>query len=218
MTIEHHPSDETLARVAAGRLDAAPAIVVAVHLAACPDCRAKLRGFEAIGGALLEDLAPAEMSADALASVLGRLDEAGPAEAPPRPTPRVPRFVDGIELPAALDACEVGPLRRYAPGFRMSRIRMPGDPKANLMLMRIGAGRKMPEHGHTGIEYTLVLRGSFSDGIGHYHAGDLAEADATTDHQPVVDVDGECICLAAIEGRMKLSGILGRLLQPLLGF
>ena len=45
----------------------------------------------------------------------------------------------------------------------------------------------------------------------------LVEADAETEHQPVVDADGECICLAAVEGRLRLGGFLGRLLQPLTG-
>jgi putative transcriptional regulator len=45
-----------------------------------------------------------------------------------------------------------------------------------------------------------VLTGSFSDSLGQYRAGDRVEMDDEVDHQPVVDRDGECICLAAVEG------------------
>jgi len=30
----------------------------------------------------------------------------------------------------------------------------------------------------------------------------------------VIDGDEECICLVAMEGQLKLSGVLGRLMQP----
>lgn len=75
----------------------------------------------------------------------------------------------------------------------------------------------MPEHGHTGTEFTQVLVGSVSEGSEHFLPGDLAEADADVEHQPVVDLDGECICLIAMEGRMRLRGLVGRMLQPFIG-
>jgi len=31
-----------------------------------------------------------------------------------------------------------------------------------------------------------------------------------------VDAEGECICLAAVEGRLRIHGV-GRLLQPFIG-
>jgi putative transcriptional regulator len=62
-----------------------------------------------------------------------------------------------------------------------------------------------------------VLKGSFSDARGRYGPGDLDEADDDVQHQPIVDNDGECICIAALEGQMKLRGFFGRLIQPLIG-
>lgn len=217
MTISHHPSDETIARYAAGRLDAASAIVIAVHFAGCPRCRADVRRFEAVGGALLEDLAPAPLRAEALAEVLARIDTDGkPASGRGSRTEAVAPVLDGVELPRELAGCRIGPWRWMGPGFRLSRVRVPDDPDANLILMRIGANRRMPEHGHTGLELTQVLRGSYSDSNGRYGAGDLAEEDSESEHQPMVDPEGECICLAAVEGKMRLSGV-ARLLQPLIG-
>ena len=45
----------------------------------------------------------------------------------------------------------------------------------------------MPQHSHEGEEYTLVLRGGFTDGELHFLPGDVATADPTVDHQPIAD-------------------------------
>ena len=49
--ISHHPSDDSLAHYAAGNLGAGPRLVLATHLSGCPQCRARVRSFEAVGGA-----------------------------------------------------------------------------------------------------------------------------------------------------------------------
>ena len=67
MTNLLHPSDETLARRAAGALPPGVSVVIDTHLAVCPACRRAVRGFEAIGGALLEEMEAAEGPADGLA-------------------------------------------------------------------------------------------------------------------------------------------------------
>ncbi|GLK84092.1 ChrR family anti-sigma-E factor [Ancylobacter defluvii] len=223
MTIRHHATDETLMRYAAGQLPAGPAMVVATHLAGCPVCRARVAGFEAVGGALLEVTEPVPMAPDAFAAALRVIDaeETAPAIAPLTAAPpslarrRVPGMLPGgIPLPEPLRACEIGPWRWIGFGVRASAVKLPHDPSARLTLLRVGPGRKLPEHGHFGTEFTQVLVGSFIDGYGRYLPGDLSEMDSQVEHQPVVDPDGECICLAALEGGMRLTGFLGRLIQP----
>jgi putative transcriptional regulator len=161
------------------------------------------------------------MRPNALAHVLAQVDwyEASPPtpRAAPIRTRRTPPLPEGLTLPAALGDCDVGAWRWFGPGIRISRIRAPADPKANLMMLRVGPGLKLPVHAHTGVEYTHVLYGSFTDERGRYAPGDLDEADADVNHQPVVDPDGECICLASIDGRMRPRDMIVRLLQPLVG-
>jgi predicted ChrR family anti-sigma factor len=77
MTITRHPTDETLLRYAAGTLPEGPALVVAVHLALCGICQRQIRTCETLGGALIESLPPATLSADALAATLAKLDSLG---------------------------------------------------------------------------------------------------------------------------------------------
>jgi putative transcriptional regulator len=208
--INHHPSDLTLARLAGGTLGAGPRLVVATHLSGCPQCRGRLRSFEAVGGAMLDEAAPARLSPDAFQQALKRLDDAEPRA---EPQPRVLH----PDLPPPLNAYEIGPWRLVRPGFRWRRLTLPESPDANVIMLKVAAGRPVPHHGHSGTEYTQVLSGSFTDSLGQYRAGDCIELDEDVIHQPVVDQDGECVCLAAVEGKLRLSGWIGRLIQPLIG-
>lgn len=216
MTIKHHGSDETLLRLAAGTLKAGPALVVSVHLAGCGTCRDRLARFEALGGAMLEEMPRASLVADLFGRTMERLEHT-PTPLMERPRSRQHPAL-GIELPHAIRHCEVGPWRWLGPGFQWSKVRIPGSPDAKLMLLKGRAGLHLPAHGHTGLEFTQILSGSLSDERGQYLAGDLDEADDGVDHQPIVGDESECICLAAVEGDTRLHGVLGRLLRPIVGF
>jgi len=221
MTARHHPSDETLMAHAAGTLPAGPRLVVAIHLDGCRRCREAVGDFEAVGGALLEAADPAPMRADAFDALMARIDaEDGAPTAAVAPIPaagrRAPTTPDGVALPDRLARHGVRRWRRLGPVLSWSRVDVAGAPEANVVLLRIPAAGAAPRHGHTGREFTQVLVGGFSDGRDAYAAGDFAEADPTVDHLPQVDADGECICIAAVEGRLRIHGI-GRLLQPFIG-
>lgn len=219
MTVATHPSDETLLRYAAGTLPAGPKLLVDLHLAHCPDCRQLLRAFESVGGVLLDDMTGVPVAGDALARTLARID-AGPAHTatarhrPHHPLPASLSLPAGIVLPAPLAARRIGPLRPVAPGVRMARVHVDDDRDTSVLLFRIEPGRSIPEHTHEGLEYTHVICGGFSDPLGHYGPGDLVEADADVEHTPKVDDDGVCVCIAAFEGRLRFSGLLGVVLRP----
>lgn len=215
--IKHHPSDETLFRYASGSLEPGPRIVVAVHVGGCAACASRIGEFEAVGGSVLNDMEPDDMPAGALGRVMAMIEagEAGRDNA--AAARKLPRADVGIRLPRVLDDCGIGPWRWIGAGVRWSRVTLPDDNGANVMLLKVVAGRKLPEHTHAGYEYTHVLKGSFSDARGRYGPGDLDEADDDVEHQPIVDKGGECICIAALEGQMKLRGFFGRLIQPLIG-
>jgi putative transcriptional regulator len=208
----HHPRDETLLSLAAGRLGVGPQLVVATHLSGCAQCRGQVRAFEAIGGALLAEPAFEDRASSLLAGALSRLEAPPAAVAPPR------RRAAGLaEPPAPLSRCDIGPWRFIQPGLHISRVTIPGEARADALLLKFGAGARAPRHGHDGTEYTQVLAGVFTDAIGRYQPGDCIEADEDVDHIPTVEGDAECICLAAVDGRLRLHSFLGRLLQPLLG-
>lgn len=222
MSIHHHPRDETLMGYAAGALAAAPSIVVAAHLESCPACRARVRDFEALGGALLDNAPPVTLAPAALADTLGRMESGAgerPQDAPP-PGPESPGSapeIDGVRLPGALRGCAIGRWRWIGPGMRMSRVGVPALPGANLILLKVGPGGKLPMHTHAGAELTHVVSGAYRDALGRFGPGDFADLDETAEHQPTVEPDAACVCLVAVEGRLRFRGAVPRLLQPLFG-
>jgi putative transcriptional regulator len=220
VTAGHHASDETLARFAWGRLPPGPALVVAAHLWNCARCRSAVRGFEAAGSVMLEDLEPVPVETNALERALVGLESAERTPAPLRrgPKPRAALGLQGVEMPPPLAGLGAGRWRWLGPGVRASWLGGADESGAGILLLRVKAGRALPLHGHTGTEWSYVVHGFLSDARGRFGPGDLIEMDEDVEHQPVVDTQGECLCVAAIEGKMMLRGTLARVFQSLAGF
>jgi putative transcriptional regulator len=221
-----HPSDETLLRFAAGNLGAGLRLVAAIHLESCPHCRERVRLFDALGGALLENLPPAPVSPSQLEKIFARIDAGEPRPAPwssAKPSAKRvakpgPVLANGFALPAALAGSEIGPWRFIHPSLRWARVRLADAPEERVVLLTIGAGQAAPAHGHRGLELTQVLYGRFTDARGLYGPGDLIEADEHVfDHEPLVTEEGECLCIAAVEQPLRINSLVGRLFQPLMG-
>ncbi len=218
MSIHHHLDAATLMRYATGDLDPAFTIVVASHLAICDRCRQDVRLAEALGGDCLDAVPEATLSDGAFARLTSRLDA---DEDAPVSNVREADFGRRSEIPLPLRRLvgtsldDIG-WRRVVPGVQRHRIALPGT-DSSLYMLKIGPGRKMPEHGHGGTEMTLILRGSYSDAFGQYRAGDVADLDEHVEHQPMVDSDEPCICLVATEQPTRFKGIVSRLMQPLVG-
>jgi putative transcriptional regulator len=213
--LHKHPSDETLQRHACGALRPGLRMVMNVHLSGCAACRQAQRRFEAVGGALLDDLPPEPVSPALLEKIFARIDAEG---APSRGYSKPAFTADGFALPAAMAGCRVGPWRFIHPKLRWARVEIPGAEQDRVILLKIAAGFAAPAHGHGGLELTQVLAGGFSDGRDDYEPGDLVEADESLrDHEPRVIGDEDCLCLAAVEQPLRLNSLLGRLFQPLMG-
>jgi putative transcriptional regulator len=218
MTVNHHPSDETLARFAARTLSAGTHLVLASHIEGCRRCVETVDRFEAVGGALLDGMAETPLSQDSFARTLQMIERDEMAKgAVKKAILASPKRPDGIVLPRALDACEVGPWLWLGPGIRLSRVKVPHAPEATLIMLRVASGRPMPEHGHAGTEYTQLLKGSLIDGAVRMMPGDLMEADENLQHQPIAGPGEDCICLAAVDGKLRASGIIGRAFLSVLG-
>jgi putative transcriptional regulator len=194
--ILHHPSEATLAAYAAGSLREALALVVATHLGQCAGCEQSLATLEATGGALLQDLSPVPLSADALARLSARMDEAAPRTPP----------VLNPDLPAPLNRVALGRWWPVGRGIRYRPFQVSGAARGGLL--RVHPGRSLLPHGHAGLELTCVLSGAFVDGSLTYSAGDLAEPTADHDEPPVAVGVQPCLCVLAFEG-MRLRGLLG---------
>ena len=212
MSIEHHPTDSLLAAYAAGTLDHGQHIAIATHLVSCPQCRAFMRSMEQVGGAVLTNLPPTPMANGALAAVEARLNEPERAAAaemtltvPETEVPGLPKFVRRYPF---------GNWKWVAPSVHLRRIVLPYASDTRVFLLKSGPGTRMLEHAHTGFEMTCVLSGAFSQGGGHFGPGDFDLGDETVNHEPVVDSGQDCVCLVAMQGNLRLNGLLGRIMQP----
>jgi len=108
-----------------------------------------------------------------------------------------------------------GRWRWQGPGVRQRDVLPPGGHGERAFLMKVAAGKVMPHHTHSAHEWTVVLHGSFSDELGRFAPGDFAELDENAHHRPAINPGADCICLVAMDGALRFSGFLGRLLQPL---
>jgi putative transcriptional regulator len=217
MDIRHHPDDEMLLAQATGRNAIGTRLVLASHLELCGHCRERLRVLEAVGGAMLSELAPATVAEDALDRTWARIDRQDAA--PPRriDASAPPPLPPGATWPRALAHCRATPWRWIGPGLRWSRISAPQAPDANLFLLRVAPGRYLPRHTHTGLELTQILCGRFHDGRALFGPGDFDAADAEIHHQPVVQEGSECICLASVDGKLRFDTVIARFFGGLVG-
>lgn len=223
MSIEHHLDSATIMAFAAGTLSPGVALVASCHVDVCPLCREEVIKAQAIGGALLDSQPKANMSEDALSLALARLDDEETVTQAPVQQLAEAKDVDfGTDLmPKSLRPYIDAPLdelkwRTIVPGVKVYDLPVSG--RDSTRLLRISPGVPIMHHSHKGVELTMVLRGSFSDEIGRFKHGDIADLDEQTTHQPVTDTHVDCICLVATDAPLKFSSFVGRLVQPLLGF
>ena len=214
MKIKHHPAAESLMSCSAGSMPEAFAAIMASHMAVCPCCHKDLATMEYIGLALFEGLTPSPVSRAAPVLAL-RAGEADLAE--------IERPITTGDIPAPLAAVVGAHLdditwKRVSPGVWHFPIALADESRGDLRLVKVAAGQCLPEHGHSGSEMTLVLRGSYTDASGRFGVGDVADLGIDTEHRPIADQVEGCICLIATEGRMKFKSIMARVIQPFTGF
>jgi len=212
MSIEHHPTDSILAAFAAGTLDHGQHVAIVTHLVSCTQCRSFMRSMEYVGGSILTSLPPVVMSSDALAKTEARLNE--PVLPPVADlSPTVPETeVPG--LPKFVRRYRFGNWKWIAPSVHLRPIMLPYASDTRVFLLKSGPGTTMLEHTHTGIEMTCVLCGAFRQNGAHYGPGDFDLGDETVEHQPIVEPGQDCICLVAMHGKLRLKGVIGRIMQP----
>ncbi|WP_375173831.1 ChrR family anti-sigma-E factor [Pseudooceanicola sp.] len=213
MTIKHHLTENLLMGYAAGTLPEAFNLIVASHVSMCDDCRAALESYEALGGAVLEERGVA-MAETGLADCLARLDDVPT----PAPVARKAPVSDGT-LPAPLRdyvGGDVDAIRWRHVGGGVKQAILSTSDSASARLLFIPAGAAVPDHGHRGMELTMVLQGAFADETDRFARGDVEIADEDLEHMPVADIGEDCICLAVTDAPLRFRSLIPRLLQPLL--
>ncbi|MDV7341266.1 ChrR family anti-sigma-E factor [Terasakiella sp. A23] len=217
MTIHHHLSDETLMAYVAGSVSESMSFVIATHLSLCASCRKKVAEMESIGAVALEDESPLAMNAGALDTILNMLDDDFDKDvikpANDHPSSNIPMPLRQF-VPDDLSDIQ---WKNMAPGIKTFPLPEVKATAGSVRLLKISPGVTIPEHGHCGTELTLVLSGSFSDEIGRFKAGDIADLGEETNHQPIADSDEPCICLVVTEGPLKFKALVPKLMQYFVG-
>jgi putative transcriptional regulator len=209
--IRHHIPDDLLMGYAAGALPQAFDLVVATHVSLSDDARARLAGFEEVGGAVLSELEEYAIGEDSLEKTLAKI--AGMA-----PTPKM-KPSNGV-FPKPLREIVGGDedaVKWKSLGMGAKQAVLCSEDGVTARLLYIPAGQAMPQHGHNGMEMTLVLKGAFRDEDGVYARGDIEVANQEVDHQPVAEPGEDCICLIATDAKLRFQGLLPRIAQPFLG-
>jgi putative transcriptional regulator len=215
-----HLQEDLLIDYASGALPAPVSLLVASHLTFCRRCRDEVAEFEAVGGVLLENINPIAMAANALAQALDGLGDDAVDTQQGSAMPSAVGGIDGASIPAPLIDAMGGGMdaiawTRRAKGVEEAAL-IADDERYSASLLRIQPEVSIPDHTHAGEELTLVLRGGFSDASGHYGAGDVCHADADVNHAPNADPGEACLCLVVADGPVKLTGLVGRMLNPFL--
>jgi len=214
MSIQHHPSEALLSGFAGGTLDLGQHVAIATHLKGCSQWANWVRTLECAGGIFLADMPPSEMSSGAFARVQARLNE--PVDAREATQAALPAALAALKgLPALLHSYQSSPWKWLAPRMYFAPIRLPEASETRVFLLRSGPGTKLLEHKHIGAEMTCVLQGGFSHEGGRYGPGDFDFADASINHRVFVEPNEDCVCLIAMKGNLRLKGLIGRLMQPL---
>jgi putative transcriptional regulator len=209
-TSQVQPIDALLAAYAAGTLSAPLTALVEAHLELKPESRRFVAALAALGGVLLDGIAPTPLR-DRDTALAGALT-AAPGQAGGASS----RATQSELLPPSLlrligrDPKELA-WHRVIPGLKECPIVV--GPGIQASLMRIKAGSRMPAHTHTGQEVVLVLAGGFSDANGDYRRGDIEIADETFSHRSAAHRDRDCLFFVVRDGPVKLTGPIGRIIQ-----
>lgn len=210
-SIKHHPSRTMLVDFSAGNLGTAESICVSAHLHFCDQCRNELMRLDQVASQLMTEAEPQTIDEDLFDSVMSKIDA----------LPEAPTKVEIEEksdfphtVTKLINETESAPnWRRMSSSVDVARVQT-GQNKFEVALHRICAGGKTPHHGHNGTEFTVVLKGSFSDEQAVYSEGDFLLRGPGDEHQPMGAQNGECICLSALAAPIKLSSPLGFLMKP----
>lgn len=213
--MDHHPEAAWLEQYAAGALPVSVSLCVSTHLSFCSACRRRVGLLQSLGGLLIEQLEPMPVPEQLLTHVLAQID------ADLQPAPAMSSNCDDTDgIPKPLRKLIAEDYRhlswsRILPDLQAVKLAVE-DSDYRVALHRIKAGGKVARHDHRGEEFTVVLRGSFSDEYGVYGDGDFILRESGEVHSPLAALNDACICLTAQRARVRFTGFFWRCLNPLL--
>ncbi len=219
MSVTHHLTDETIQDYAAGGLSMPMETLVACHLTVCNHCRIRTELADGIGGSVLGESEPATVALTA-SDLIARATQSGHSPGngklmpPASPTVRgVPRPLARL-LPTDLESLS---WRRIAPGIKRFKLNDQPRREGAFQLLHLDPGVVLSDHSHNDRELTYLVKGSYTDELGRFKEGDIADLDNHATHRPLVDSEQPCIALIATQSPVRYTGVFGKIMQPFVG-
>jgi putative transcriptional regulator len=212
--INFHPELQQITDFAGGNCSANESLILAAHIDMCPHCKSLCMQAEEdlAGDALSQPANLAENFSDMMLHITqSPLAEPSPAKAPSGLLELDGRF---FELPRALRHCskKTGNWSRLVGKLWQAPVDTGGVEQATFIYMEKGG--RVPEHTHRGNEFTLVIDGTFSDGLADYGVGDFTRMDSHNKHIPHSDADDGCLVFTVLDKPLHFTSGIARLLNP----
>jgi len=133
-----------------------------------------------------------------------------------------PAAIGDASVPRPLGRLLPGPLESLdwsaiAPGVKQFDLGHRPRKEGAFKLLRLEPGVALTPHSHNERELTYVVRGSYTDEIGQFCAGDIADLDECDEHCPIVDEHEVCYAVVATDAPVRYSTMLGKIMQPFVG-
>jgi len=228
--IKYHPDDNLLTEYASGGLAIALGVSVCAHLQLCVQCRQRVEQLNKLGAAILSQSQAEAVAQSTFETVIARIEKeqqvvseqvhvSAPKKLALHPAYQHDPMLANLPKVIAKLLPSNGKLawQRSSPALKTARL-IAGQREYEVAFQRINSGGKVVEHDHNGMEITLVLHGSFSDEDGVYTAGDFLVRNPGEIHRPTATQNQDCLCLSVIEAPVKITGMLGKLINPFLSF
>jgi putative transcriptional regulator len=225
--IRYHPDDNLLTEYASGSLAWAVSLSVCAHLQFCPHCRKRVETLNKLGGAILTTSIAEKVEPETFAQLMERIrnQKSDSSKTPKSDAIRAQDFYHSDpmlnHLPKVIAKLlpTNGKLKWQRVSGSLKRARLvAGQDKYEVAFQKISSGGTVVEHDHRGLEVTLVLHGSFSDENGVYNEGDFLVRNSGEVHRPTATQNQDCLCLSVSEAPVEVTGLLGKIINPFLGF
>lgn len=204
-TPRRHPAAEELIAHAAGQLDLSRQVLLEGHLTYCRACREKWSGFAAPGGRLLEAASDETPPARLLDGLLARI-ESEKRELDPYADLPLPAELK-TSLPRMDQPLSWGSPEAWAEtSGQVACVLADARAQAQLFLLEVPGGERIPKHEHLGAEHVLCLSGACSDEFTHLEAGDYYRYEPGTEHYPIMDPGDPCWIAVRVEKGVRYTG------------
>jgi len=233
--IKFHPSNAALVDFAEGNLASAEALFVSAHCDMCHTCHNKLLSIsDSLASQYLNeqddpcfdtarDVSATQIPRDYIAMFENITTQRNDTDTRKEAQAELSRrqnyeiVLDGkkFKIPPTLFRLteRMGQWSHLLGRIWQAQVDIGGGSLAQFIYMEKGGA--VPEHTHKGHELTLVLDGSFSDGLHTYHSGDFIALSSHDTHAPKSDVDEGCLVLSIIDQPLLFTQGWAKLINPL---